>query len=241
VLWNPRFVDVGNVVMKRVVQCDVWRVGSGAKGDAQFHAKFCDDLVKHYRPKLKALPASPKFTRLLMFTDRCAKQYSGHRTFRMISEFYERHKVEMWHYMAEPGDFKGPHDNYGKDPRNAAARAEREGKARLHNIKLYMDWCKKNMKEPSKSSRNRKKRDPTRMFGADTFVWGLYEIDDLEKRNLDFNRLKIARYISFLLARAKRDLFGFALCHVHVTSVSSLTCWGANFLMISQENGNMFR
>jgi hypothetical protein len=76
--------------------------------------------------------------------------------------------------MAVPSHFKGLHDGSGKDARKKASRAERDGKARLPTIELYMRWLMENMSELSDTSKGRKRREPWRLFSADLYVWKLY-------------------------------------------------------------------
>jgi hypothetical protein len=172
VLHNPFYKTVqidGKDVSVRCCKCAVWRAGSASVGEAPFHTKLLNQITEWLK-----IEVGPSFAHLVVATDRCGKRYSGHRTFRYISEFYSTHKIELWHYMAVPSHFKGPHDGFGKDARKVAPRAERDGKVRLPTIDIYMKWLMENMSIPSKSARGRKKRMPWKFISPDLFVWKLY-------------------------------------------------------------------
>jgi hypothetical protein len=79
-------------------------------GEALFHIKLMDDITNWLKLSDQVGTA---LKCILVLTDRCGKQYSGHRNFRYISEFYSRHQVELWHFMAVPSHFKGSHDGCG--------------------------------------------------------------------------------------------------------------------------------
>ena len=79
----------------RCCKCAVWRAGSDSVGEAPFHIKLMDQITEWLKAPGQAGAA---LERILVMTDRCGKQYSGHRNVRYISEFYSRHSVELWHY-----------------------------------------------------------------------------------------------------------------------------------------------
>ena len=171
-IYNPSMRTVtkdGKEIQVRVCKCAVWRAGSDSVAEAPFHIKLMNQMTEWLKKEIGA-----PFKRLLVFTDRCGKQYSGHHNFHYISEFYSRHKIELWHFMAVPSHFKGPHDGFGKDARKKASREERDKKCRLPTIEVYMQWLMYNMVGPSDSARARKKRSPWLLFSPDMFIWKLY-------------------------------------------------------------------
>ena len=111
-IYNPSMRTVtkdSKEIQVRVCKCAVWRAGSDSVAEAPFHIKLMNLMTEWLKKEIGA-----PVKRLLVFTDRCGKQYSGHRNFCYISEFYSRHKIELWHFMALPSHFKGPHGGFGK-------------------------------------------------------------------------------------------------------------------------------
>ena len=61
---------------------------------------------------------------MFMFTDGCAGQYKGRKTFGFISLFFRKHNIEMTHNFAQTAHFKGPHDGLGAVVKMRARRSE---------------------------------------------------------------------------------------------------------------------
>ena len=74
----------GTRVNVRYCKCAVWRSGSDSVREAPFHFKSVDQVTE-----LLKCPEQVGTTleRISCLTDRCGKQYNGHRKFRYISKF----------------------------------------------------------------------------------------------------------------------------------------------------------
>ena len=65
-----------------------------------------------------------------MFTDGCAKQYKGRRSFRFLADSVRRLGLIVEHHFAATAHFKGCHDGIGSVAKNAMKKSEQ----RVHLI-----------------------------------------------------------------------------------------------------------
>jgi hypothetical protein len=122
VLHSPRDVTVikdEREVTVRINECDVWHffgdtISKGKKNDHVFHNACLEDIVKHYKSKLKK-EKNINLNHVKLWTDNCGPQYKCWQNFCKIASFSERLTgVAVTHRYVQKYHFKGVWDAAGK-------------------------------------------------------------------------------------------------------------------------------
>jgi hypothetical protein len=83
------------------VEVEVWRAFSHATNDSIFHHRLMDDIYQHYFT-LGRLTGT-----FYIFSDRCAKQYSGNRNFGGLVEKAILHGITYEHWIGSANRITG--------------------------------------------------------------------------------------------------------------------------------------
>lgn len=213
VLYKPSQGPVAQT--ERNVLCDYIRIWSSVGSSPNFHHEALHDIRLRYKTKARV----PGLKRIKVWSDGDRTSYKGHSQFGRQAHWPQPSVpkkeqrpgeedccgMEILHRTFPSHHACGPQDNAGKDPRIGMERDI--GFSRASNIYDYhqcLEWCKSNMREPSKHHRH----DGT--WGCNgEFVWMAYSDGAQEDEHRNKYPHLDMRYKKYQPIKGSNELYAF--------------------------------